>query len=38
METISNALLVFQLVLFSLFMANVGKLLIHLLIDQDANS
>jgi hypothetical protein len=38
METLSNILLVMQLVLFSLFMANVGKLLIHLLIDKDANS
>jgi hypothetical protein len=38
METLSNILLVSQLVLFSLFMANVGKLLIHLLIDQDANN
>jgi hypothetical protein len=37
METISNTLLVFQLVLFSLFMANVGKLLIHLLINDNAN-
>jgi hypothetical protein len=37
METISNALLVFQLVLFTLFMANVGRLLIHLLINDNAN-
>jgi hypothetical protein len=38
METLSNILLVSQLVLFSLFMANVGKLLIHLLINDDANN
>jgi hypothetical protein len=38
MQTLSNVLLCAQLVLFSLFMANVGKLLIHLLIDKDANS
>jgi hypothetical protein len=38
MELFSNILLVSQLVLFSLFMANVGNLIIHLLIDKDANS
>jgi hypothetical protein len=38
METLSNILLVSQLVLFSLFMANVGKLLVHLLIDENANN
>lgn len=37
MQHLDNFLLVFQLVLFSLFMANVGKLLIHLLIDNNAN-
>jgi hypothetical protein len=37
MQNFSNLLLVGQLVLFSFFMANVGKLLIHLLIDNDAN-
>jgi hypothetical protein len=38
MQTLSNILLVAELVLFSLFMANVGKLLIHLLIDNNANN
>ncbi len=38
MQTISNILLVAELVLFSLFMANVGKLLIHLLIKENANN
>jgi hypothetical protein len=37
METFSTILQVAQLVLFSLFMANVGKLLIHLLINDNAN-
>jgi hypothetical protein len=38
METFSTILQVAQLVLFSLFMANVGKLLIHLLINDNANN
>ena len=38
MQTISTILLVSQLVLFTLFMANVGNLIIHLLIDKDANN
>jgi hypothetical protein len=38
METFSTLLQVAQLVLFSLFMANFGKLLIHLLIDENANN
>jgi hypothetical protein len=38
METFSNLLLVIQLVIFTLFMGNVGNLIIHLLIDKDANS
>jgi len=38
METLSTFLQVFQLVLFTLFMGNVGNLIIHLLIDKDANS
>jgi hypothetical protein len=37
MQTLSNILLVAELVLFSLFMANVGKLLVHLLIKENAN-
>jgi hypothetical protein len=37
METLSKILLVSELVLFTLFMANVGRLLIHLLIDNNAN-
>jgi len=37
METLSTFLQVFQLVLFTLFMANIGKLLIHLLIKDHAN-
>jgi hypothetical protein len=37
MQTLSNILLVAELVLFSLFMANVGKLIINLLIDNNAN-
>jgi hypothetical protein len=38
MELFSNLLQVAQLLLFTLFMANVGNLIIHLLIDKDANS
>lgn len=38
MQTFSNILLCAQLVLFALFMANVGKLLIHLLIKENANN
>jgi len=38
METFSTILQVVQLVLFALFMANVGNLIIHLLIDNDANN
>jgi hypothetical protein len=38
MKLLETILLVSQLVLFSLFMANVGNLIIHLLIDKDANS
>jgi hypothetical protein len=38
MKVLETILLVSQLVLFSLFMANVGNLIIHLLIDKDANS
>jgi hypothetical protein len=38
METLSKILLVSELVLFTLFMANVGRLLIHLLIDENANN
>jgi len=38
METLSTILQVFQLVLFTLFMGNVGNLIIHLLIDKDANN
>jgi hypothetical protein len=38
MQTFSTILLISQLVLFSFFMANVGKLLVNLLIDKDANS
>jgi hypothetical protein len=37
MKVLETILLVSQLVLFSLFMANVGNLIIHLLIDKDAN-
>jgi hypothetical protein len=37
MQTFSNILLIAELVLFSLFMANIGKLLIHLLIKENAN-
>jgi hypothetical protein len=38
METLSTFLQVFQLVLFTLFMANIGKLLIHLLIKENGNN
>jgi hypothetical protein len=38
MQTLSNILLTAELVLFSLFIANIGKLLIHLLIKDDANN
>jgi len=38
MELFSNLLQVAQLLLFTLFMGNVGNLIIHLLIDKDANS
>ena len=38
METFSNILLVSQLVLFTLFMANLGRLLVHLLIKDNANN
>jgi hypothetical protein len=38
METFSTLLQVFQLVLFTLFMGNVGRFIIHLLINDDANS
>jgi hypothetical protein len=38
MKVLETILLVSQLVLFTLFMANVGNLIIHLLIDKDANS
>lgn len=37
MQTFSTILLVSQLVLFTLFMANVGKFIIHILIDNNAN-
>jgi hypothetical protein len=38
MKVLETILLVSQLVLFSLFMANIGKLIIHLLIDNHANN
>jgi hypothetical protein len=38
MKVLETILLVSQLVLFSLFIANIGKLLIHLLIKDDANN
>ena len=38
MKVFETILLLSQLVLFTLFMANVGNLIIHLLIDKDANS
>jgi hypothetical protein len=37
MQTFSNILLVAEIVLFSLLMANLGNLLINLLIDNNAN-
>jgi hypothetical protein len=37
MELFSNLLLVIQLVIFTLFMGNVGNLIIHLLINDNAN-
>lgn len=37
MQTLSNVLLLAQIVLFTLFVANVGNLIIHLLINDDAN-
>jgi hypothetical protein len=38
MELFSNLLQVAQLLLFTLFMGNVGNLIIHLLIDKDATN
>jgi hypothetical protein len=38
METFGTLLQVFQLVLFTLFMGNVGRFIIHLLINDDANN
>lgn len=38
MQTLSNILLVAELVLFSLLVANIGNLLINLLIDKNANN
>jgi hypothetical protein len=37
MQTFSNILLVAEIVLFSLLMANLGNLLINILIDNNAN-
>lgn len=37
MQTFSNILLVAELVLFTLLIANLGNLFIHLLIDNNAN-
>ena len=37
MQTLSNILLVAELVLFTLLVANIGNLLINLLIDNNAN-
>jgi hypothetical protein len=37
MQTFSNILLAVELVLFTLLMANLGNLIIHLLIDNHAN-
>lgn len=37
MKVLETILLVSQLILFSLFMANIGRLLIHLLINDNAN-
>ena len=38
MQTFSNILLLAELVLFTLLIANLGNLLINLLIDNDANN
>jgi hypothetical protein len=38
MQTFSNILLAVELVLFTLLMANLGNLIINLLIDNDANN
>lgn len=38
MQTFSTILQISQLVLFALFIANTGNLIIHLIIDKDANS
>lgn len=38
MQTFSTILQVAQLVLFAFFIAFAGKLIIHLLIDKDANN
>jgi hypothetical protein len=38
MQTFSTILLVSQLVIFTLFIGNIGNLIIHLLINKDANS
>ena len=37
MQTFSNILLAVELVLFTLLMANLGNLIINLLIDKNAN-
>jgi hypothetical protein len=38
MQTLSNVLLLAEIVLFTLLVANIGNLLINLLIDNDANN
>jgi hypothetical protein len=38
MQTLSNVLLLAEIVLFSLLVGNIGNLLINLLIDNDANN
>jgi len=38
MQTFSTILQISQLVLFAFFIANAGKLIIHLLINDDANN
>jgi len=38
MQTLSNVLLLAEIVLFSLLVANIGNLLINLLIDNDATN
>jgi hypothetical protein len=38
METFSNILLAVELVLFTLLMANLGNLIIHLLIKEHGNN